>query len=201
MANILMAFDEQDATMGSFNQGCFESYQEYLNGKEFSVTYINSAQLNEANIQLRTSMLSPFVFAAYSHGSENGELLSTQGIYLSTTVNQTSFGNSFVYTVSCHVGSSLAKCMIDNGCLSFLGYKSFFYFWDGYKCFSDCANFGLFLFLEKINTLEVHRQMIMKYDDEIDKIYLSDYLVASLLRENRDALIHLGNDITIEDLL
>lgn len=201
MVDIILAFDEQDATMGSFNRGCLEYYEEYFSNNDIPVIYIKSAQLNVANIELKASNLKSFVFVAYSHGEPNGELNGVEGVYLSTEVNHQYFKNSFVYTVSCHVGATLGERLIKSGCLCFLGYKSHFHFWIGYKCFTDCANFGLFLFLNNYETEIIYEQMIEKYNQEIDVVYKVDFLIASLLMDNRDALICIGNNITINNLL
>lgn len=202
MVNVLLVFDEQDESMGSFNQSCLEYFEEYFSQRELPVTYVKSSQLNDLTIQLYAEGKEAFVFGAYSHGTEEGTLNnSSSGTYLSTGVNHTHFNNSFVYTVSCHSGHILGDCLIANGCSCFVGYKSLFQYWDGYKCFPDCANHGLFLFIENNSTRTIYERMIQRYNENIDELYNQNYLVASLLAENRDGLVHLGNDITINDLV
>lgn len=200
MVNILLAFDEKDDDIGSFNQGCKEDYEDYFNCSDYkNITYITSQNLNSLNIQLKTESGLPFAFAAYSHG-ENYRLFSQDGDYVSSTVNISSFKGSFFYTVSCHTGNQLGKELIENGCKCYFGYKDLFRSWSGYKDFSECANFGFFKFIEGVSTNEVFKQMIDKYNMNIDNLYISDYLQASLLRANRDGLIKLGEDITIDEL-
>lgn len=200
MIRIILAFDEQDVSMGSFNRGCLESYQEYFGDNDERVTIIKSAQLNELNIKFQTDGKQPFIFTAYSHGNQNGELHSINGVYLSTTVNNTLFTKTFVYTVSCHSGKKLGEELVNNGCTTFFGYKTVYQYWDGYVCFPECANFGFFLFIEGQRSNDIYNEMITKYNDCIDKTYQENYLVASLLRDNRDALIHLGEDVNVNSL-
>jgi len=200
MVNIVLAFDEGDEEIGSFNQGCKEDYEDFFSNSDYkNITYITSQTLNSINVQLKAEALLPFVFAAYSHG-ENHRLFSKEGDYISSTINITSFKDSFFYTVSCHTGKQLGKELVENGCKCYFGYKDLFTSWSGYKEFSDCANFGFFKFLEGISTDEVFGQMIINYNQNIDNLYLNDFLQASLLRANRDGLIKLGENITIETL-
>lgn len=200
MINILLAFDEEDEEIGSFNQGCKEDYETYFIGSEHEqITYIGSNSLNSLNIQVRTEQLSSFIFAAYSHGEIN-KLFSKSGDYVSSTVNIELFKNSFFYTVSCNTGMQLGGDLIANGCKCYFGYKTVFNSWLGYKEFSECANYGFFKFIEGANTDEIFEQMIVKYNQHIDDMYVEHFFQASLLRENRDGLIKIGENITINSL-
>lgn len=202
MIDIVLVIDDQDEVMGTFNRSCLQTFQEYFEENQINAIYIKSTQLNALSLKLQLEARTSFIFAAYTHGNENGELLSSTNIdpYLSTSVNNTYFNKAFVYSVSCHAGIELGKALLDNGCLNFFGYNSFFHFWDGYKCFPNCANLGLFLFFENNSSKQIYIKMMNNYNKYIDELYTEDYLVASLLRENRDSLIHLGNDIKIKDL-
>nr|WP_199163023.1 hypothetical protein [Elizabethkingia sp. ASV34] len=200
MINILLAFDEEDEVIGSFNQGCQEDYREYFEDSNHGiVTYINSGSLNSLNIQLRTEQLPSFIFVAYSHG-EDYRLFSKSGDYISSSINIELFRNSFFYTVSCNTGNTLGVDLISNGCKCYFGYKTLFNSWCGYKAFSECANYGFFKFIEGDSTDEIYKVMIERYNYHIDNMYVRNFLQASLLRENRDGLIKLGEDINIEDL-
>lgn len=200
MINILLAFDEEDENIGSFNQGCKEDYETYFSGSDYkNITYINSNSLNSLNVQIKSEEEQPFIFAAYSHG-EKYRLFAKEGDYVSSTVNITSFKNSFFYTVSCHTASQLGLELITNGCKCYFGYKTLFNSWLGFKDFSECANFGFFKFIEGITTDDIFKQMMTKYNHHIDSLYKNDFFQASLLRENRDGLIKLGENINIDAL-
>lgn len=201
MAEILLAFDESDSTMGSFNQACLETFEEYFGKSAHKVTYLTSRRLNDLSIQLLTENRDSIVFAAYSHGDEAGQLNnSSSGVYISTRVNCERFRNSFFYTVSCHSATVLGSKLIQDGCRTFIGYKSLFHYWDGYKSFPECANFGFFRFVEDCSSETACREMVDHYNLHIDELYAENYLIASLLMKNRDALTHLGEDITIAHL-
>lgn len=200
MIDILLAFDEDDDDIGSFNQGCKEDYEAFFNGSTHNIDYINSNTLNSLNVQLRVEQLSSFIFVAYSHG-DNHRLFSRNGDYISTEVNIALFRNSFFYTVSCYTGNKLGNELINNGCKCYIGYKDLFNSWLGYKDFSECANYGFFKFLEGISTDEVYSSMIEKYNSHIDNLYKENFMQAALLRENRDGLRKLGENIVINDLI
>jgi hypothetical protein len=200
MTRIVLAFDDEDEHMGEFNRGCLDDLNEFLVDSKYQVFIIQSAQLNDLNIHYKTEGDFPFLFAAYSHGLNNS-LQSQSGTYVSTTTNHTHFNQAVFYTVSCHAAVELGPCLIENGCVSFFGYKSIFNFWVGYKCFSQCANHGLFLFLNGTNTDEVYQQMIAEYNSQIDALYEDDSFVASLLLENRKALVYNERNVTIEELV
>lgn len=200
MIDILLAFDNDDATMGQFNQGCLEDYLEHFNDKQYghNVTCIEGRNLNDLNVELRTNDLGSFIFVAYSHG-ESDCLSSKQGSYIATNINNNNFGQSLFYTVSCYSANELGKCLIESGCYSFFGYKNKFQFWFGYKSFSACANYGLFLFLQGMLTDQIYEEMIDEYNKHIDEMVdIDDFMIAALLLENRDALVKLGSNISID---
>jgi len=198
MTKIVLAFDDEDEYMGDFNRGCLEDFNEFLNDRGHNVITIQSAQLNDLNIQYKTNGEVPFLFAAYSHGFKTS-LNSASGAYISTTTNNTCFNQALFYTVSCHAATELGPCLIENGCPSFFGYKSPFNFWAGYKCFSQCANHGFFLFLQGTETNKVYQEMIKEYNNQIDVLYEENSFIASLLVDNRKALVYKGQNVTIDN--
>lgn len=68
--------------------------------------------------------------------------------YISDTINTTLFKDSLFYTCSCNTGKRLVELLIDNECLSYIGYKENFEIWDyNRKPFVECANYGFKLFV------------------------------------------------------
>lgn len=200
MTNTVIAVDEADVNLGSFFQLCMDDLVAFFNNITIVPTILNSARLNDLSVQLTTQPLNAFVFGAYSHGNINC-LLKANTSYISTTVNNTCFGNSFFYTFSCSCGHELGDNLIQNGCLSFIGYKKVVSIWSTYvEPFVTCANHGLKLFYNGVSTFQIEAEMKAQYNIEIDAIYNTDFMIASILRENRDALIKHGNDININHL-
>ncbi len=117
-------------------------------------------------------------------------------------LNGVHFKNSFFYTFSCNSGKVLGKELIEKECLCFIGYSGKIDIWSTYiRPFVECANFGLIQFFNGYDTLSVINEMTEKYNQNIDKIYKIDLMIASLLLANRDALIMHGKNIRIDDLL
>lgn len=203
MINLFLAFDEEDDTMGMFNRGCIEDFETYFHQDHpIRPNYIRSRMLNSVNIELRlTDTKSTFVFGAYSHGYKD-RLVARKSPYIGAD-NVSLFKNSLFYTVSCSSAIALADQLIENGCLCYFGYRCLFNYWDGYKEFSECANYGLFRIFEGVAMGDVYCQMIEKYDECIDRLVDEgddSFMQAALLRENRDGLVRKGEiDISIYD--
>jgi len=202
MINLFLAFDEEDDTMGAFNRGCIEDFETYFH-KDHPIKphYIKSRILNSANIELKLNgAKSTFVFGAYSHGHED-RLIAQRSSYIDTN-NVALFKGALFYTVSCSSAIALADQLVENGCLCYFGYKCLFNYWDGYKEFSECANYGLFKIFEGIATDEVYNQMLKNYNECIDRLVdegEDSFMQAALLRENRDGLVRKGAEVSIND--
>lgn len=200
MASTILAIDDNDASLGAFFQSCLGYLETELANKGINPQILRGQGLNDLSVQLATDNHKKFVFGAYSHGNATC-LVKSNNPYISTAVNHTSFANSFFYTFSCSCGITLGGTLIDNGCLCFIGYNKVISIWSTYvDPFIKCANHGLLLFLDGVSTFLVIKNMRDKYNEEIDKIYTKDFLIASILRENRDALVIHGNDISLADI-
>ena len=200
MANTVIVVDEADTKLGSFFQVCIEDLNNFFNEINIQPTLLNSLKLNDLSVQLTTEPLKSFVFGAFSHGGKNC-LVKSNTSYVSTTINNTCFNNSFFYTFSCSSGYELGNNLIDNGCLCFIGYNKIISIWSTYiQPFVICANHGLKLFYNGVNTFQIVKEMKEQYNHEIDTLYTKDFFIASILRENRDALVRHGENISINHL-
>ena len=63
--------------------------------------------------------------------------------------------------------------------------------------FVDVANSGFLAFLSGDSADQSYQKMIDKHNWYIDDVYKTDYMVANLYRHNRDALVLLGDDLTL----
>jgi hypothetical protein len=199
MANTILAFDELDTVLGSFFQSCKENLDSFFAQIDIQPTFLNSNKLNDLAIEIVTKEVTSFVFGAYSHGGNDCLLKSASTPYISRT-NSYNFKKSFFYTFSCSSGKELGADLIDNGCHCYIGYKDIVAIWSTYpKPFIECANYGLIQFFNGEESHSIINQMKDKYNKEIDKMYRQDFLIASILMENRDGLILLGNNISLVD--
>jgi hypothetical protein len=197
MTNTILAFDELDNVLGSFFQSCKENLDLFFTEIAIQPTFLNSNKLNDLAIGFVTKDISSFVFGAYSHGGNDCLLKSASIPYVSKT-NSFNFKKSFFYTFSCSSGRELGANLIDNGCYCYIGYKDIIAIWSTYpKPFVECANYGLIQFFNGEESHSIINQMKNKYNEEIDDVYQQDFLIASILMENRDALVLYGNNINI----
>lgn len=199
MAKTLLVCDELDGGLGLFFGSCLKNLELFFTELDIENEVLKNGQLNDLSVQLKTNLLDKFIFVAYSHGYTNC-LLNANIPYISTTMNDKCFNNSFFYTFSCSSGSELASHLINNGCLCYIGYNKEVAIWSTFITpFVECANHGLKQFFLGDDTATVYKKMDEKYNVEIDAIYKKDFMIASILRENRDALILNGININILD--
>ena len=200
MANTVIVVDNTDEKLGAFFQICIDDLDNFFKQTAIQPIMLYSHNLNDLSVQLTTQPLKTFVFAAYSHGSDTS-LLKSNSPYISTTLNNTCFHEAFFYTFSCKSGHELGSNLVENGCLCYIGYKRTVSIWDGFvQPFVICANHGLKLFFNGLSTSNILVEMKAQYNIEIDSFYQKDYMISSILRENRDALVLHGNDINITHL-
>ncbi|MGJ7033719.1 hypothetical protein [Niabella hirudinis] len=192
MINAILAIDEQDEVLGNFYTECLTDLENFENDK-CSITLIKSNALNDLAVSLSIPKNGKFVFLAYSHGSDSELLAGGTTPYISETLNITLFKNSFFYTCSCSTGKRLGQLLIDNQCISYIGYKEKFTIWDYNRTpFVECANYGYKLFIQGYNIESIVEQMKAKYDEHIDN-YSNDFFGAAYLLANRNTLLALGD--------
>ena len=200
MINTFLAFDNEDVDLGKFFTECSEDLISHFEINEIHYFLLNSPKLNSIIIEATLEKIKTFIFLVYCHGSDT-ELLARGVNPFINSDNAFNFSNSFFYTCSCHTGKGLAKTLIENGCLSYIGYNNKFSIWDYNRPpFIDCANFGIKLFLQGSSSEEILKRMLDKYNEHIDN-YNHDVFGAAILLSNRRALRHLGSNIVIGDLV
>ncbi len=198
MINTFIAFDENDDDFGEY---FFESHNDIISDfqKNKLINYVSICGLNcteKGIIDILNSINeNPFVFIAISHGNED-EFCSHE-VYISAT-NANQFRNSFIYSTSCSTGKNLAKILIDNGSLAFIGYNNeIFVPLDYSKLFYTCENYGIKSFFNNDETIETsYNKLIEHYTAQIDILLsgsMEDLIIASTLLDNRDKLTFLGN--------
>ncbi len=207
MINTLLIFDEKDEKLGEFISECEQNLINFFVKHRIEPDIINSINLNDLTIELKINNYNNqnFVCAAYSHGET--DCLLKSGLYSYLSINNeviNKLKNSFFYTFSCKTGAVFGKKIIEKGCLFYIGYKTEAEVWHLSKQdllpFVDCANYGLKLFFKGEKSFDIISKMKNKYDEYIDKLYLSNMFIAEKLMINRDALIDYGKNISIIDM-
>jgi hypothetical protein len=201
MIDTIIAVDENDNILGDFFYSCYEDLNDCFIANSIVVNLLKSNRLNDLSISLTMENMLNFIFVAYSHGGKSELTANGTSQYISNTINIDKFKNSFFYTCSCYTGKELGVNLIDNGCLGFIGYNNKFTVWDFYRSpFVECANYGLKLFVEGLKIDDLYRKMKDKYTEHIDN-YNNDIFGAAMLVANRNALVKIGQNICIQDLL
>ncbi|KAA6318471.1 hypothetical protein EZS27_031525 [termite gut metagenome] len=211
MINIVIAFDNQNAVLGQYFEDCQNDIATLLDEQSHlikSFSKVPSPQCNVAYIDITISSLNtnPFVFIAYTHGVNDG-LKCGGGSFVSTD-NCQHFKNSLFYSTACLIGKELAPELINKGCKAFIGFneKTTVIFENpSYRqIFMECDNFALKMFLTSDSSIgKAFNSMKNHYTNKIDRaIELGeDFVFTRFLRENRDALVCLGDkNLKKEDL-
>ena len=113
------------------------------------------------------------------------------------------FSGSLFYSFSCLASLELGTSLIDNGCRAFVGYRNEAAIWTTYQnVFVECANHAMRMFSAGLPLSSAFDKMIEKHNEKIDEIYTEDFFVASIIADNRDGLVLLGDEkITIKDFM
>jgi hypothetical protein len=207
MINVFFAYDDNDSDLGDYFEESFNTISSQLSTNEkVKSSSIRGLDCTEANLNSAISSFDfeHFVFIGICHGTED-QLLTESEAFISGA-NSHFFAKSLFYTSACSCLAVLGNQLVQDGCLSFVGYNGPVEVWEGYyDVFIDCENFGIVEFLNTNKTIgETVAEMITRYNDTIDELSLGnveDIIVASLLVSNRDKLDILGDkNLTSQDL-
>lgn len=202
MINTLLVFDENDKTLGAFFELCREDLHEYFLKYKITTTIIDKNSLFDITVNLKIGSFDnkSFVFASFTHGDNENLLQNGTNPYVSTTNNLNIFKKAFVYAYACKAGKVLGEEIVNAGGKCFIGYNKNIHIWSTYMLpYINTATSGLKLFYEGNNLQNVYLGIKEQYNEEIDKIYKTDFVIASILMDNRDALVIYGqNDISID---
>ena len=205
MVSNILAFDNEDSKLGEFFNLCRSLVQEAINdiGENlWECIEMNSRSLNEAHLQIRSEQINhAYVFSSFTHGSSTA-LYCGGAPFIQSTSTINFLSNSFSYCFACHSGQTLGPYLVNNGTLCFIGYKKAAAIVTTHKeVFASCAVDGLLAFYKGATTAESFESKRLKYNAEIDKNYDKNYLVSSVLMDNRDCLVlHGDSELKIDDL-
>ncbi len=203
MINTLLVFDENDKDLGNFFSMCKEDLDEFFDKNEIFPEIIDKISNFEIMLPFKINNFKSekFVFAAFTHGDKSNLLQSGTNSFVSVSQNLEIFNDSFFYTFACETGKILGQELIKHGCICFIGYDKKTHIWNTFqRPFIDTAVYGLKLFFEGEYTKTIFLKMKERYNEEIDKMYQKDYVIASILMDNRDALVLYGKNINIDEM-
>ena len=201
MTNIIVACDDEDPDLGRFFKACLDNLATFFRSDDYTLETVLSKKLNSVYLQIIIEKISTssFIICPYSHG-EADSLLCKSERYVEKDVSMHLFSNSFFYSFSCFTSLELGKSLVENGCRAFIGYNNKASIWTTYQSvFVECANHAMKVFVEGHSLSFAFDKMVEKHNEEVDKIYATDFLIASVIMENRDGLTFLGDGETIID--
>jgi hypothetical protein len=211
MINIIVAYDDKNANLGTYFEDCRNQLLSIIEEQKKSINYnqheLSSNHCNNVYIDILMPQYkpNPFIFIAYSHGNEQA-LHCENEYYIKKDVNTHHFANSLFYTTACSTGKELGDDLIDKGCLAFIGYRSntvAFTESSRKEISRNCDNAGIIAFLsDDITIFEAFEKMKNFYAQEINRLNgVKDVLFAGHLVEAMESLVFLGkSDLRKENL-
>ena len=194
--NILITKDDRDKELGNFFTKCADFAVSAFN-ESANITLLSSHELkNDIVFSMKIKTYDSFSFFAFTHGNEDGLIVDEKN-YIDCKMDLSDFSvANIVYNYSCLSAINFGKEVIVAGAKCFIGHNKTI-FVQKYSKFQDCffEPFKVFICnLAEEKTVDVCIKLAKeKYTEEIDDIYITDILTASILMENRDSLVCYGN--------
>lgn len=201
MADTLLITDENDVRAGFFFNLCKEVIEEYFTNSDIQFSTMTSPQIHHTGVTAYANPKEKFIIGAFSHGSSVALTRGNQE-YISNDLNGVALSGGFIYTFACSSGKTLGEDLInDKGVLCYIGYNKKIWIWNNehIDAFVNCATVGFISFFNGLTTFEIIDLIKERINEEIDKIYKLNYLVAADLKKNRDSLKLHGIEVSIED--
>lgn len=199
MINQLVILDDEDVKLGSFFNLCATYAYEVSDSSkhEINCRRVCAHEVNAENISNHLAPINQerFIFLSFLHGSSEAMFINGSGEIVSVHENYYLFTKGFIYTFSCYNGSVLADQILNNGAELYWGYIDKAWVHTDYEeDFKECALAGYQYFLQGYTAKDAYLLMQEFINNKIDELYQTDFVAASTLMRNRDALVLKGND-------
>ena len=194
--NLLITKDDENENLGSFFSRCAD-FAVSVFCDSASITLLPSQKLkNDIIFSLKIKSFDSFNFFAFTHGNEDGLIVDEKNyVDCKKDISDFSVAN-IVYNFSCLSGVNFGKELVSAGAKCFIGHNKTIYiqtlpkfqnyFFEPFKVFiSNLAN------VKDVDACI--KSAKEKYTEEIDNLYPTDMLTASVLLDNRDSLVCYGN--------
>ena len=208
MVNFLVAFDNQDISLGKYFEQSKADIAKFINDNcdVANVHEIPSPLCNQAYIDIQMAGINArrFFFLAYTHGREDC-LVAAGNYFIKRGINSHLFPKAFFYAMSCLTGKSLGGDLINNGCHVFIGFKEEAEALIGpYQNLSiSCDNHAIKKFIQGLPAGECFQLMKENFTKEVDDLEANgEIILAAYLAFNRDALVFEGEaDLVFSDFI
>ena len=196
---IYIAFDDADGDLGHFFQACADTIRQIAFDNGLSYEWLDSNKLTKSDINHFTEDAGIYLFAAFSHGSENA-LWGSGEAYIEANNNLKNFYNSVLLTFACLAARGFQHELESTSIPAYFGYRE--EVWasthpDIEDVFVKCAIKGVESFIMG-NTIEVARKdTIIEYDKHINecrKKWGYNNPISAALLKNKQALVTMINN-------
>lgn len=200
MVKVLLISDNNDPSMGPYFAKCAVHAKQILEDKVYDLHELLEQPLNSTHMDhvVKKFNSSRFLCIVYSHGSKVSFISQEEFIGMNDVHR---FNRSFFYTFSCNTGADIGAELVKSGCITFWGYNSDAGFIVGYlDLFVECANFGIHKMIGGETAGDAFNLMKENYTEKYYSLYKSDFIVASLLMSNKDAMVlHGERDVKLDE--
>jgi hypothetical protein len=195
MANLLMLYDNKDEAMGKYFEASYRDMSKRLEG----LTFLNLHSLdtekclsNPVDHYIRVFESKPFMFVAYSHGSDDA--IDIAGKQYIGNDNAYFFGDSLFYSCCCLTAKQLGMSLRNQGCKIFIGYDKIIssVTFETDSIFQECENSFISHFLTTDNATIQDSLGAMYKEYEQSSLFLTENystFTASTLESNLNAFI------------
>lgn len=196
--NLLITKDEKDDSLGTFFEKCADIASSIFENSANTKLLSSQKLINDIVFSMTVSdtAFTPFNFFDFTHGNEDGLIVNNQN-YVGCNENAEYWTDAnLVYNYSCLSACQFGEYVTKQGANCFVGHNKTIrvqtlpkyenYFLNPLKTFMLALS-------ENKNVKESLALAKVQYTDEIDSLYMTDMLTASVLLENRDSLVCYGN--------
>lgn len=202
--NLLLICDYLNEQIGENCQFCKYHFLQHIDRQQLNLVELDGELCQKEIVEAKISAFNQqkFIFVAYSHGQSDA-LTAMHGAYLNTQ-NAYFLSNALFFSNACFVGQGLAHRLIHENCHAVIAYEDEVQYLPTYEqYFVECENFGLIHWFNSRETLAISiSKMMENYNFKIDELKEINFVAASLLTNNRDNLVVLGNqELRIDDFM
>lgn len=201
MDEVLIAFDNDSRTnLRTFFESCADDVRQSCACNKIGYDSLFPPHLT--NDELVKKMENVKVCIVAAHGSHDCIFNEEGEEFISIRTTNYSLSDKFLYTVSCSTAIDLMTKLFSVGLKLYVGYKGLFKVGKNESVFMECAMSGINSFISGKNFGDSQKDMLIKFDNEIEELRKSNSFWDSvLLFDDRESLVFKGNSqITINDL-
>ena len=201
MSSILIAYDNDgQSCLHDFFEACADEAKQACTEHGISFNPVCPPNLVEGNV-IGVMQNHQLCFIA-AHGDNDGIYNEAKEGVISTKTTNYGFSGKGLYSIVCSCAQNLHPHLQSIGLQFFVGYNNSFMTKGDLDPFITSAMSGLKSILSGDNIDAAKRNMYASFDEQINILGQTDAIAASLLLNNKEALVFEGEgDLVLSDLL